>query len=286
MATVTNSPGWTTDSAYRGILRQDERFGTGNGVDFDDRLNSAFDRCLLQSGWGISPTVFLMLCLCAGLTIGGIFWVIQENFLTTAFGFFLGMAVPVGVMLYMRARRQQKILDQLPPMVEELARASRTGRSIEQCLALVAHDTPSPLGDELKLCAQKVDLGAPIKAALRELPERTGIVSMQVLVMALVVHATTGGDLVSVLERLAATIRSRIQYVGRLRASTAASRATAILMVILPPLIVGFFLLRDPNYFQKLLSTMWGVRVTAAAVILDIIGVIAVLAILRNSERT
>src|SRR5258708_29266225 len=169
------------------------------------------------------------------------------------------------------------MLIQMPDMVDELARAARTGRSVEQCLMLVAHDTPAPLGTELNRCAGRLDLGIGMQGALADLPIRTGIVTTKVLAMALTVHSVSGGDLISVLERLSRTIRSRMLYLARLRASTAASRATAVLMLVIPPLVLGFFMFRDPEYFSKLFGIKWGRIITLLAAGLHIIrGVLGV----------
>jgi tight adherence protein B len=271
---------------YEKILRTDEVFGTGAGNDLEDRLNSAFDLLLVQSGLEIAPSLFLLLSMCAGVALGGLAFVVQENILTTAMGFFAGGALPLIWALVAQSARRQKMLGQLPEMVDELARAARTGRSVEQCFTLVAHDTPAPLGSELKRCAGRLELGIGMQGALADLPVRTGIVTTRILAMALTVHAVSGGDLISVLERLSRTIRGRMLYLARLRASTAASRATAVLMLVIPPLVLGFFILRDPEYFTKLFAVKWGRIVTIIAAVLDVIGIVWVLRVLKNSQQT
>lgn len=271
---------------FAGILRDQETFGTGDERDLNDRLNTSFDRLLLQSGVQIAPSMFLLLSICAGIALGGLVFVIQENFLTTGLAFAFGGMLPVTAAVIARSRRQFKIMNQMPAMIDELSRAAKTGRSIEQCFTFVAQDTPSPLGDELRLCASKLDLGVGLRGALDELYERTGVVSLNILVMALSVHQVSGGDLVGVLERLSRTIRERILYLGRLRAATAASRATAILMIALPPGILAFFIFRDPDYLTKLTNSTWGRNITTLAILMDIVGVCWVLRILKNSQRT
>jgi tight adherence protein B len=268
------------------ILREEEVFGSGTGKDLEDRLNSGFDLLLVQSGLEIAPSMFLLLSMCAGITLGGVVFVIQENPLTASLGFLVGTTLPVLWAFIAQGRRRQEMLRQLPEMVDELARAGRTGRSIEQCFTLVAHDTPAPLGSELKRCAGRLELGVGMQGALAELPLRTGIVSMKILVMALAVHSVSGGDLISVLERLSRTIRGRSLYLSRLRASTAASRATAILMLVIPPLVLGFFMFRDPEYFSKLFAVKWGRIITMLAAGLDIIGVVWVLRVMKSSQQT
>jgi len=284
-STITR-PAIALKPEFEKILRTDEVFGTGVGNDIEDRLNNAFDLLLIRSGLEIAPSMFLLLSMCTGLTLGGLIFVVQENILTTSLGVFAGGLIPLIWALIAQSTRRQKMLTQLPDMIDELARAARTGRSVDQCLMLVAQDTPAPLGSELKRCAGRLDLGIGMPGALADLPVRTGIVTTKILAMALSVHATSGGDLISVLERLSRTIRSRMLYLARLRASTAASRATAILMLVIPPLVLGFFMFRDPAYFSKLFSVKWGRIITLIAAALDVLGVVWVLRVLKNSQQT
>ena len=271
--------------AFADILRRDEHFAAGGDEDVADRVNGWFDQLLLQSGWQIAPSLLLQLVFCSGIVCGGLAFVIQENLLTATVGATAGFLLPIAVAVIARGRRLKQMLDQTPGMVEELARAAKTGRSLDQCFELVAEDTPSPLGGELRLCARKTQMGINLADALRELPGRTGLVSLNVLVTALTVHQQTGGDLVSVLERLSRTIRDRILFVGRLRAATTASRATAILMLILPPLILAFFLFRDPDYITNLTSSSWGRGVTLTAIVLQIVGSVWIMRILKITQR-
>ncbi|SFJ16743.1 type II secretion system F family protein [Planctomicrobium piriforme] len=272
-------------SEFAGILRETETFAVANDPSFGNQLNGWFDRLMLQSGMALSPAMVLALCICSGLTFGGLAFVWQENLLTTAMAAFIGFLVPILVAMVVRSRRQNQILRQMPAMIDELARAARTGRSLENCLGIVAHDTPNPLGAELRHCTRKLALGLSIDESLKELPLRTGLIATSVLATALSVHRQTGGDLVSVLSRLSETLRDRIQFQGRLKAATAASRATAILMITLPPAILAFFVFRDPGYITALFESSWGMRSTVLAFILEIIGVVWVIRVLQTSAR-
>lgn len=275
----------SADSTFTGILRQEERFAVPNDSSLGNQLNGWFDRLMLQSGIAISPTVVMMLCLFSAITAGGILFVWQENLVSTAMAGFIGFLIPIIVAIVIRSRRQSAMSNQLPAMIDELARAAKTGRSLENCLLQVANDTPNPLGAELRNCTRKLSLGLDIDEALSELPSRTGLVATSVLATALSVHRQTGGDLVRVLERLSLTLRDRIQFQGRLRAATAASRATAILMIVLPPAILAFFIFRDPNYLNTLFASTWGLRCTVAAFILEFIGAVWVIRVLQSSNQ-
>ena len=271
---------------FAGILNDRELFSTGSSDDVSERLNGWFDRLMIQSAMGISPTALLALCLLSSVALGGLAFVIQENMLTAAMAAVAGFMIPPGIAMGVRIRRQTQMMKQMPAMIDELARAAKTGRSLEQCFHLVAEETPDPLGHELRIGARRMQMGVDLGTALREIPERTGLVTLNILVTALTVHHQMGGDLVSVLERLSRTIRDRLLFLGRLRAATIASRATAILMLSAPPAILAFFIVRDPEYFTKLTSSSWGRGATMLAVMLDVIGSLWVLRILKNSQRT
>lgn len=273
-------------SSYAGILLERENFGSGRPADSADRLNTWFDVLMLQCGWQLSPTMVLMLSASSAIALGGAIFVWQENLLTTAFGALCGFLIPVVAAMMARSRRQTLIMQQIPAMLEELGRAAKTGRSVEQCIQLVADDTPAPLGEELQLIAGRLKLGVPLKDAVRDLPYRTGVMTLSLMNTTLIVQQQTGGDLVTVLNRLSHAIRDRLAFLGRLQAATAASRATATLMIVLPPAILAFFLFRDPLYFQNLMSSAWGRNATLIAIALEVIGAVWVLRILKDSQRT
>lgn len=283
---ATNLNQWQASAPFAGILKDQEVFGTGQGEDAADQINSWFDDLMLQSGLPMTPSMLLAVCVCSGLTIGGTVFVLHENLLTTALGTLVGFMLPVLVAMFARTRRQDTMMRQVPSMLEELARAAKTGRSVEQSLELVSADTPSPLGDELKHVAGRLKMGVQLKDALRDLPHRTGLMTLSLLCTTLTVQQQTGGDLVTVLERLSRTVRDRLSFLGRLRAATAASRATAILMIVLPPAVLAFFIARKPTYLQELLSSPWGRNATLAAIMLEIIGAVWIMRILKTSQQT
>lgn len=283
-ATVTTRP-IAPQPEFAGILRDQLEYSRADISSTEEKINRWYDDLILQSGITIHPAVVLMLCLLSAVALGGMLFVIQENLLSAAMATALGGVLPLGVLMMIRMNRQNAILKQTPAMIEELARAAKTGRSLEHCLLMVAQDTPAPLGTELQLCARRLQMGVSIREALQQLSLRTGLVSLNILSMALSIHQQTGGDLVHVLERLSRTIRDRLMFLGRLRAATIASRATAILMLVVPPGILIFFMVRDPEYFTNLMAAEWGKNLTITAVILEIFGALWIMRILKSTQR-
>ncbi|WP_417380566.1 type II secretion system F family protein [Gimesia sp.] len=268
------------------ILRDRDRYAVSDSKQLGNRLNGGFDELITHSGVDANPGVILFLCLMSAALTGGLIFILQENFLSTSISFMVGGMAPIAYLIFSRSRRQKKINDQLSDMIDELARAAKTGRSLTHCFISVAEKTPAPLGDELKEASRRLQMGVSMKAALDGLYERTGVASLNILSMALIVHQETGGDLVKVLERLARTIRDRVLFLGRLRTATAGSRATAVLMILLPPLILAFFILRDPTYLTTLMASSWGRGATFTAIALQVVGSLWVLRVLKTSQRS
>jgi len=285
MAVHAEAPQVVSPSGFDGILKEDVRFSTGNKDGVGDAVNGWFDRLMLQSGITTPPAVWLMLCLLVGATIGGTLFVLTENFLMTAAGFFIGLAIPIAVAMFRRTKRQRQIMEQMPGMAEALARAARTGRNVVHSFRTVAADTPAPLGDELRLVVRRTELGMDLGTAVRDLAERTGVNTLTMFSSAVGVHQDTGGDLILVLERLATSVRDRLHFVNRMRAATVASRLGAILMLVVPPLVVLFFTLNRENYIAELFGSFWGRLSVGLAIALQIIGGLIVVRILKRSAR-
>tara|TARA_R110002111_G_scaffold168038_1_gene233893 strand:+ start:198836 stop:199696 length:861 start_codon:yes stop_codon:yes gene_type:complete len=275
-----------TADSFSDILRDRNKYSNTDSKQLGNRVNGGFDELILHSGITADPGIVLFFCLMTSLLLGGLIFILQENFLSASIAFMAGGMAPVGYLIYRRGQRQKRINEQLSDMIDELARAAKTGRSLNHCFISVAEKTPAPLGDELKESARRLQMGVSMRAALDGLFERTGVASLNILSMALIVHQETGGDLVRVLERLARTIRDRVLFLGRLRTATAGSRATAILMIMLPPLILGFFILRDPTYLTTLMASNWGRGATFTAIALQVVGSLWVLRVLKTSQRT
>jgi hypothetical protein len=52
---------------FAGILRNQERFATDDDSKMSNRINTEFDRMMLQARVDVTPTTLLMLCLLSGI---------------------------------------------------------------------------------------------------------------------------------------------------------------------------------------------------------------------------
>lgn len=272
------------DAAFAGLLKEDVGFNEGTGGTADV-VNGWFDILMLQSGIQTIPSVWLSLCVFSGVSFGGIFFVLTERVLMSSVMGALGLLFPILMAMVQRSRRQLQIMQQLPLMAEEMARFARTGRNVENAFMMLAADTPSPLGNELRVSARRIEMGMDVGTACRDLVQRTGVNTLTMFTAALSVNQETGGDLIQVLERLSTAIRDRLHFVARQRAATISSRLGSVMMITVPIIVVGFYVARDPDYLNKLFASGWGRFSFWTAIGLQLVGSLIVLRILGRTSR-
>ena len=124
---------------------------------------SWFDRLVFESGIGMSPLEYFLLMLLVGVLIGGIGFILRNQFLLGVIGLSVGMLIVLIVLTLIRNRRYFAILRQLPGMTSFLSRSVRAGESIDQSLSMVAEVLEKPLKKEFKNCAKQLAMGLPLE---------------------------------------------------------------------------------------------------------------------------
>lgn len=153
----------------------------------------------------------------------------------------------VGYVVMMRRLRRRRLIMQLPKALEVISRAVRAGQTVPASFQIVADDFNAPIADEFRLCYEQQNLGISYESSLRQLARRTGIMELQMLVVALLVQTRSGGNLIELLDNLSGMIQKRLRLEDRVRALTGEGRMQAAVLIALPSLAFAalFFIARD-----------------------------------------
>jgi tight adherence protein B len=172
--------------------------------------------------------------------------------------FFLFVAVPpFGLKTYVKIRRK-KFVKQLPDALTTLAGSLRAGRSLGQALEALAREMEKPMGRELRKVVAEVRLGRPLNEALDDAVERVGSPDFRWAVLAIQIQAEVGGNLAELLNRVADTMRSRSRLRGEVKALTAEGRASAGMLVIMPPALGAVMFAVNPDYMMPIFTETAG----------------------------
>lgn len=220
-------------------------------------------RLIEEAGIDCSLAMLIAWSICAGAIVG----------LAGAWrAWWCGLClVPVGALLpflglLMRRRvRQRKLCRQLPEAFSMISRAVRAGQTVPAAFQIIAEDFDPPISKEFALCYEQQNLGMSRETALRKLAARSGIMELQIFVVALLVQAKSGGDLVELLDNLASMIRKRLKLKDRVRALTGEGRMQAVVLLIMPIAAFLGIAVLAPDYGKTLFERPWLLGLTASA---------------------
>lgn len=184
--------------------------------------------------------------------------------------------LPIGWLMYMRGRRFKKFAQQLPDAMELVARALRSGHSLASALKVVVDELPDPISKEFNIAYEEQNLGISLEQALKNLYTRMPNMDYKFFAMAVAIQRQSGGDLAEILDKIGHIIRERFRIMGQVQALTGEGRISGIVLMALP--IVLFFAVwhLNPDYVMLLFTDDLGRKMVAGAVVLQILGAIAI----------
>jgi tight adherence protein B len=220
-------------------------------------------RIIDQAGVQCTARTMVGWCLGAGAISGlvGGLWSLWLGAILTP----LAAGLPFVILLGRKQMRQRKLSRQLPEAFAMISRAVRAGQTVPSALQIIAEDFEPPISAEFALCYEQQNLGMSRESALRKLAQRTGTMELQIFVVALLVQARSGGDLVELLDNLSAMIRKRLKLKERVRALTGEGRMQARVLMILPIAALLGIVFLSPEYAKELLDRPWLLAGTAVA---------------------
>jgi tight adherence protein B len=169
-------------------------------------------------------------------------------------------------------RRNKKLIEQFPDALNTVVRCVRVGIPMGEALRTVAKDAMEPTKLEFTILADKVSIGVPLDAALRELSLRVKLTEYQFFATALTLQARAGGGITQTLEGLSDVIRKRVGLRARGYALTAEARTSAMVLSVLPFVAGGMIYMVQPPYIMTLFTTKGGESVITGAIVLLIMG--------------
>jgi tight adherence protein B len=199
--------------------------------------------------WAISPIVFVG----AAFALGIVFTGLQNPFALFAV-FLVGAVFP---RFYLRRRQAQRLKafnTQLPDTITLLANSLRAGSSFLQGIELVTREARPPISEEFERVVREMQLGMALQPALNNLVRRVASEDLELMVTAIQIQSQVGGNLATVLDAIAFTIRERIRILGEIQTLTAMQRYSGYVITLLPVGLAGILFLISPGYAGPMLE--------------------------------
>ena len=202
-------------------------------------------------------------------------------------GLFLGLVIsglafqiPQVWMNQRRVSRAKKLEAQLPEALTLISNSLKAGFGLLQSLNLAAEQLEDPIASYIGQTIHEMNVGSSVEEAFLSLSERAGNYDLDLVVTAILVQRSVGGNLGEILDTVAATMRDRERIRGEISALTAQQMLTGIVIGLLPVAVGAMFLVVSPDYIGVLFTESFGKMLLGAAVVLEAVGIMIIRRIL------
>jgi tight adherence protein B len=158
--------------------------------------------------------------------------------------------LPMRFIKWRQGRRLKSFNRRLPDTLSLLSNALKAGLSLPQAIEAVAATSTPPISDELWRAIRELNLGTAMPQALANMVRRVGSEDLDLIVTAISIQASTGGNLSRILDGISHTIRQRVQIKSQISAMTAQMRASGWIITLLPFIVAGILEVVTPSYFR------------------------------------
>ncbi|MGI8998257.1 MAG: type II secretion system F family protein [Candidatus Limnocylindria bacterium] len=199
--------------------------------------------------WALTPFFFVAFAF----AIGFIFPAFQ-NIVALALAFLIGIYAPRFWIKRRQAKRLNLFGQQLPDTITLLANSLRAGSSFLQGLELVTREARPPISEEFERVVRDMQLGLALIPALNNLVQRVASEDLELMVTAIQIQSQVGGNLATVLDSIAFTIRERVRIKGEINTLTAMQKYSGYVITLLPVALGGLLFLISPSYITAMLE--------------------------------
>lgn len=208
------------------------------------------------------------------------------------FGWFAGfsligftLAVIYAVLSRKADQRRAQILTQLPDFLDAVTRILSAGNTLEEALGQAARESPDPIRPLFISIGRQVRLGASVEEVMREAAEVHRLRDLQVIALAASINRRYGGSLRTIFRSLIQAIRSRESAQRELRALTAETRFSAMVLGLIPVGLTLYILLQNPQYYADMWADASGRATLIFSVVLQVSGIFVIWRMMRSTEE-
>lgn len=171
-----------------------------------------------------------------------------------------------------KASRLHKMEGQLVEVLQMLSSGLRAGFGLLQALEASGEQTPVPLQTEIRRTLRDTAMGASVEQALTSLNDRVGSPDFDIVITAILIQRSVGGNLAEILDNVAHTMRERERIRGEIRTLTSQQRMTGFVIGGIPIGLFIIFNIISPEFTSLLYTDPLGRLMLMGAVVSEVIG--------------
>ena len=225
-----------------------------------------------QADWPIRGTEFEAILILWGGLVGLVTFLVTLKGAMFFVGALVGILMGLALLGLRIRRRRKKFTNQLGDMLTMVANALRAGFSFMQAFELISREMDAPMGREVQLVVNEVNLGNTLESALDNMQRRVASPDFELVVTAVLIQRQVGGDLASILDTISETIAERIRMRREVMTLTVQGRLSGLVLALIPIAVGMAMEIINPNYLRPLFTDELGRMFVVGAIVLEIIG--------------
>ncbi len=215
---------------------------------------------LLRAGSSLTPRDFYIASALLGVLAASIVVFLLHQSMAAAIvaAFVCGFGLPRWILKKMTSRRQGKFLSQLANAIDVIVRGIKSGLPLNECMQVIARESPEPLGSEFRELVEQQKLGVSLGDGLERMCDRLPLAEVRFLAIVISIQQQAGGNLSEALANLSGVLRERQMLALKVKALSAEAKASAMVLASLPPGVMTMVYLSTPDYIMPLFTTTIG----------------------------
>jgi tight adherence protein B len=189
----------------------------------------------------------------------------MSPFISLAAIFAGGLGLPRWVLSFLTKKRQAKFTNEFANAIDVVVRGVKSGLPLNECLGIIARESPSPIREEFQEIVEQSRVGVPLAECFERTMQRMPLAEVKFFAIVIGIQQQAGGNLSEALGNLSGVLRDRKRLAMKVGALSAEAKASAMVLGALPFLVMSMVYLTTPTYMMLLFTSRVGQFMLVAA---------------------
>ena len=243
---AANDPGARRKQLLKG-LKEQERAQRKASVSLEAKMRQAGLDVPVRWFWiasgALAVVVFLLLLILR-----------QPLWAAGGLAFGAGLGLPRWVIGFLANRRTKAFTSHFSDAIDIIVRGIKSGLPVQDCLRIIARESPAPLGPEFQLLVESLAMGVTVEQGMEKMYQRMPTSELRFFAIVLSIQSKTGGNLAEALGNLSGVLRARKLMREKIKALSSEATASAMIIGCLPPGVITLITLASPAYMAVMFN--------------------------------
>jgi tight adherence protein B len=182
------------------------------------------------------------------------------------------LIMPKILLIRMEMKRKEKLIHAIPDALVQIAGGMSAGQTFLSAVENMVKETKGPISQEFSLVLREQRLGMSLTEAMDNLAERVQAEEIDLVVTATQIANEVGGNLSEIFQRLADSLRRKMEMEGKIKALTSQGVLQGWVVGLLPMFIIGALYFVDRENIEPIFTNLLGWVFLCIILILEVIG--------------